>query len=280
MTTVRSADADYPLGQSVEELRRLSEQAEALRPSTERVLRAAGIGSGMKVLDVGCGVGDVSFLVGELVGPSGSVVGVDTDSAALAVAEQRRREKRLDNVAFVQGDLRSAPLGGEFDAAVGRLVLMYQADPTEALRAVAERLRSGGVVAFQELAAAALPWQPPKLPLLTAVASWVRGAFARSGTHANVGWELYWRMSDAGLTPDLAPIAEIPLQVGPGSGAYRRWAVLVRSLQPKIIEYGLATEAEIAIDSLEERLREEAQTNCASVPLLSSVLIGQWARKP
>jgi len=160
MMTVRSADADYPLGRSVEELRRLSEQAGALRPSTERVLRAAGIGSGMKVLDVGCGVGDVSFLVGELVGSSGSVVGVDTDAAALAVAEQRRREKRLDNVAFVQGDLRSAPLGGEFDAAVGRLVLMYQADPTEALRAVAERLRSGGVVAFQELAAAALPWQP------------------------------------------------------------------------------------------------------------------------
>ncbi len=274
-----SRDADYVLGRSNAEQRRLLDQAAFLRPATERMLRAAGIGPAMRVLDVGCGVGDVSFLVAELVGPSGAVVGIDLDADALAFAEQRRVEMRLANVSFVRGDFRSAALGGEFDAAVGRLVLMYQADPTDALRAIASRLRRDGIVAFQEPAVAALAWQPPNLPLLTSVATWVREVFARSGAHVNVGWELYWRMRDAGLAPHPGPLGEVPLDVGPDSTAYDRWATLTRSLQPKIIEYGLATDAEIDIETLEQRLREEAMAARATIPLFSSVLVGQWARK-
>jgi hypothetical protein len=55
---------------------------------------------------------------------------------------------------------------------------------------------------------------------------------------------------------------------------------LTRSLEPKIIEYGLATEVEIDIETLEQRLREEAIAARATIPLFSGVLVGQWARKP
>ena len=72
------------------EYARLIEQAVVLRPLTERMLRAAGLSSRMPVLDIGCGIGDVSFLVSEVVGPGGSVVGVDLDAEALAAAERRR----------------------------------------------------------------------------------------------------------------------------------------------------------------------------------------------
>jgi ubiquinone/menaquinone biosynthesis C-methylase UbiE len=48
-----------------------------LRPITERLLRSAGIEPGMRVLDIGCGAGDVSMLAAELVGSTGSVVGID-----------------------------------------------------------------------------------------------------------------------------------------------------------------------------------------------------------
>ena len=48
-----------------------------LRPITERLLRNAGIDAGMRVLDLGCGAGDVSMLAAELVGPQGSIVGID-----------------------------------------------------------------------------------------------------------------------------------------------------------------------------------------------------------
>lgn len=279
MSPSQAADADYVLGRSEMEHRRLVQQAAFLRPLTERILRAAGVDSGMRVLDVGCGVGDVSFLVAQLVGPSGSVVGIDLDADALAVAERRRVTVGLANVSFVHGDFRSAALGSEFDAAVGRLVLMYQADPTEALRVIAGRLRPDGIVAFQEPALGALAWQPPNLPLLRSVVAWVREAFARSGAHMNIGWELYWRMRDAGLTPHPVPLGEVPLDIGPDSAAYQRWATLTRSLQPKIVEHGLATDAEIDIETLEQRLKEEAMAARATIPLFSGVLVGQWARK-
>ena len=59
------------------------------RDLTEDVLVRAGIGPGMRVLDVGCGVGDVSLIAGRLVGPTGSVLGVDRSSEALEAAARR-----------------------------------------------------------------------------------------------------------------------------------------------------------------------------------------------
>jgi len=143
-------DTDYAFGRTHAEYDRLIEQAELFRPLTERMLQVAGICGGMHVLDVGCGVGDVSFLVAALVGPEGSVVGVDLDTAAIKVAEERRTAQGVTNVEFRQSDARSVDSGRLFDAAVGRFVLMFVSDPTAALRQIAERVRPGGIVAFHE----------------------------------------------------------------------------------------------------------------------------------
>ena len=69
-------EAIYILGHSASEIQRLKTQAEILRPITERLLLNAGIRPGMRVLDIGCGAGDVTMLAAEKVGPSGSVVGL------------------------------------------------------------------------------------------------------------------------------------------------------------------------------------------------------------
>lgn len=58
-----------------------------IRPLTERAVRAAGMRARMHVLDVGCGIGDVSFLVSEIVGRVGSVLGIDLDGGALGLAQ-------------------------------------------------------------------------------------------------------------------------------------------------------------------------------------------------
>src|SRR5262252_998316 len=118
-------DAGYAFGRGRGEYERLIEQAELFRPLTERMLRRAGIGAGMHVLDIGCGAGDVSFLVSALVGPEGSVTGVDLDGDTIGVAEQRRQAQGITNVSFRQADARSLDPGRVFDAAVGRFVLMF-----------------------------------------------------------------------------------------------------------------------------------------------------------
>src|SRR5262249_59394792 len=111
-------DTDYALGRTNTEYERLIEQAELMQPLTERVFHAAGITTGMRVLDIGCGMGDVSFLVADFVGPHGSVVGVDLDAAVLRMADQRRAARGLTNVSFREGDARTIDADGPFDAPV------------------------------------------------------------------------------------------------------------------------------------------------------------------
>lgn len=76
---------DYVLGHSSAELQRLIDQSRFFGDLTAQVLRQAGLGRGMRVLDVGCGAGDVSFLAASIVGPTGEVIGIDrSPNSALA----------------------------------------------------------------------------------------------------------------------------------------------------------------------------------------------------
>ncbi len=67
----------------------------------------------MRVLDVGCGPGDVSFLCSELVGGGGSVVGVERDEQAFTRARRRAVESEHDNVELVLGDSPNPDLDSE-----------------------------------------------------------------------------------------------------------------------------------------------------------------------
>jgi ubiquinone/menaquinone biosynthesis C-methylase UbiE len=78
-----STDASYPLGYSDSEARRLAAQAAYLEDQTADVLRRAGVAPFMRVLDLGCGVGDVSLLAASLVGSNGSVLGIDRDKYSI-----------------------------------------------------------------------------------------------------------------------------------------------------------------------------------------------------
>lgn len=149
MTT--ETDVDYIFRANADEQQRLIQQADLMAPMTTRLLLDAGVTAAMRVLDVGSGAGDVAFLAARLVGPRGTVLGVDRDGTALHTARARAAALGLDNVTFVEGDLTSAEVGTGFDAAVGRLVLLHVPDPVQALRAIAGRVRPGGIIAFQEL---------------------------------------------------------------------------------------------------------------------------------
>ena len=81
--------ADYVLGHTSVEQQRLIRQARVLAPLTERFLRDAGISSGMRVLDIGCGMGDVTMIAAQLVGCSGQVTSIDLDQASVETAQRR-----------------------------------------------------------------------------------------------------------------------------------------------------------------------------------------------
>jgi SAM-dependent methyltransferase len=123
---------------------RAHERRQSMAVVTDRMLEAAGVAEGMRVLDLGTGAAEVALLVGERVGARGSVVAVDASRAMVDAARQAVREAGAGNVTVAEPmDAGRLELGdGSFDAVVGRCVLMFT-DVPRALAEVRRVLREG-----------------------------------------------------------------------------------------------------------------------------------------
>ena len=108
------------------------------------VLPNLPIKKGMSVLDVGCGWGDMSLQVAEIVGPKGRVVGIDCVDAFLEEARKDAAAKGLSNVQFSRGDAEVALPESEFDYVVARFGTMFFTNPVAALRRMRMALKPGG----------------------------------------------------------------------------------------------------------------------------------------
>jgi SAM-dependent methyltransferase len=264
------------MGFSAEERERLIEQAGLFGPITERFLRTAGLGAGMRVLDVGCGVGDVSMLCASLVGAEGEVVGMDRDPAALARARERVVAAGLSNVRFIEGDFRELPPGEPFDAVVGRAVLMYAADPAVALHSLLPHLRSGGVAAFQEFDFTTLV-ALPTFALMEQLVDWWRRTASQAGIELQMGLKLFPTYVNAGL-PGPEMHGDTILGGGADFAGYEYLAGVYRSILPLMEQFGIATGGEVDVDTLRDRLREEAVARSSVITL--QMVVGAFARKP
>jgi SAM-dependent methyltransferase len=273
--TKPTEDTDYALGRHDGEYERLITQARQLAPLTRRVFTAAGIRPGMRVLDVGCGVGDVSILLAELVGPTGQVIGVDLDDDAVRVATERCAG--LEHVAFVTGDARHLE-SGPFDVVAGRFVLMYTTDPTDTLRSLRSLVCPEGIVVFHEwIARPTAGLAAADQPALAQLQELLADTFSRSGAHLEIGAELHDRMAAAGLLADPNPIVEFAVRHGDPEEAWRRWADIGHSVLPKMVAYGLI-DLDEANHLLDVELRQ--QLTGSSFAPLSPLMVGQWAQAP
>ena len=112
-----------------------------------RLLTAAVLKPGERVLDVGCGNGAVSLDAARAVGRDGQVTGLDLSAPMLGVARRRAEEQGID-VQFVQGDAQTASFDQAFDVIVSRFGVMFFDDPEVAFANLATAVRSGGRMCF------------------------------------------------------------------------------------------------------------------------------------
>jgi 2-polyprenyl-3-methyl-5-hydroxy-6-metoxy-1,4-benzoquinol methylase len=264
----------YVLGHSAEELNRLIDQARLFGELTEDVFVRAGIGPGMRVLDVGCGAGDVSFLLARMVGPSGGVVGVDRSEDAVAMANARAQAMGLAQVSFCQGELEDISLDQPVDAAVGRFVLMYSSEPSIALRRVAANVRAGGIVAFQEMNVAEAK-SFPQVDLFEQSMRWIIETLDREKVKNLMGLGLYRTFVEAGLPPPQM-VMGARVEGSSDSLGYQIVAQVVKSLLPVMEKLGVANEKEVQIETLAQRLRDEVISRGAVIVL--PPLVGAWTR--
>ena len=104
------------------------------------LLAAADPMPGERVLDVGCGAGVTSFAAARLVGPEGSVVGLDISPTMLAVASRRAEESGLTNVSFLCADAQTTDADlGRPTLVISRFGVMFFDDPVAAFANLAAR---------------------------------------------------------------------------------------------------------------------------------------------
>lgn len=267
---------EYALGHSSRELDRLSFQGTVFAPHTRQLLIDAGLTAGMHVLDVGSGGGDVSFLAADLVGSGGYVLGVDRSPEAVMRARTRAFRRNLRNVNFEIGDPAAMHFDKPFDAIIGRFVLMYQDDPAASLRSMMRHLREGGVVAFHEVdSTSCRSW--PAAPVFDTAARWLIDALRGSGARPELGLEMHSLFLDCGL-PEPVMRMDALLSGDEDSPVYKLLAEAVRTLIPTLEKLNIVSAAQVQIDSLADRMRQEVIAKRGVA--ISYGLVGAWAKKP
>lgn len=276
MTPGSTAASSYQLGHADPEIERLLLQGRLYNSHTEHALRLAGLKPGMRVLDVGSGPGDVSMVAAKLVGPTGSVFGVDAAPEIVELARARAAEAGLDTVSFEQATIPDIPLRTPVDAVIGRLILMHLPDPVSALRKLAALVRPGGLVVFHEFDISAARAIPGDLPLFTTVADLITRSFRGVGLSTECGSSLYSMFQQAGLpAPRLTHGAALG---GAGDVDVFAFALGVwRLMLPIAGQLGLiADRPELSdLDGLLSRLREEAASTGAVAVM--PTLVSAWA---
>jgi SAM-dependent methyltransferase len=114
-------------------------------PALERLDLAAG----QRVLDVGCGGGETTLAIGERVGSTGSVLGVDVSRPLLDLAQARVTAGGVTNVSFELADAQTATLPeASFDRLFSRFGVMFFQDPRAAFTHLRAALKKDARLSF------------------------------------------------------------------------------------------------------------------------------------
>ena len=261
------------LGHRAEELARLDGQAKALEPATRLALQLAGFRPGMRVLALGTGPAEVALLVAEVVGPEGSVLGVDQSRDVLEYAAAKCRDRGVTQVHFEQGDIATYLPEEPVDAVVGRLVHSYLPERVATMRRLLGAMDRGGVYLALEYDTGAARSTPPTA-LAARGAELVHAAFTAAGTPQDIGPHLGQLLAQAGAVD----IGMLGLQgyAGPDDPGVTMLASVLRSLAPAMEKYGVVDVASLELDTYAERV--VAELRAADAVMVLPTLVAAWGR--
>jgi SAM-dependent methyltransferase len=240
-------------------------------PGSRRVLLEAGLGRGMCVADFGCGVGLVTALLAELVGPEGHVVGLDSSAAQLAQARERMPTSST-NIRFVEASATDSDLPrASFDLVYCRFLLLHLPEPERALREMGALLKPNGILVCEDGDLTSAGSEPPS----------ALGAFAdlwgRLGPARGVDYTLSRRLFQMVQAASF-PAPEITFnQPVLARGENKRFLELsVAEAGPAFVDAGLITAEQLERTVAEMWRLNADETVLAVMPRMAQV----WARKP
>jgi ubiquinone/menaquinone biosynthesis C-methylase UbiE len=223
---------------------------------TRKLFLDSGINAGMRVLDVGCGAGEVSFLMQEILGDKSEIVGIDINEELILSAQNIATERGCQHTRFFTMDIADAASElGTFDAIIGRRILMYLPDPFQTIKDLITCLKPGGRIVFQESDAIGAGVLIEKFPLHTRIQQWVWETVAKEQGNIHIGSELYTLLLKAGLQIQEVRSEAVLQTIETGSDL----AWLLKVMEKRILQAEVATKDEMDEVSEEKLIREMHQ---------------------
>jgi len=239
-------------------------------PGARRVLLQAGIQPGMRVADLGCGVGMVTTLLAELVGPTGQVIGVDFSGAQIAQARELL-PPGFANVSFIEASATDTGLPhGSFDLVYCRFLLIHLTDPRQALCEMHNLLKADGILVCEDGDLTSAGSEPPSV--LNAFSD----LFGRLGPTWGVDYTLGRQLFQMVLAANFSrPEITFNQPVAARGESKRLLELSVAEAGSAFVEAGLITSEELDHTLVEMQRIAADETVLAMMPRMSQV----WARK-
>jgi ubiquinone/menaquinone biosynthesis C-methylase UbiE len=219
---------------------RLRILGDATRPATRALLVRAGVAPGMRVLDLGCGSGEVTLELARMVGSSGRVTAVDGDAIVLAAGRERLRELSLD-ADFVHGDARGPYPSDGYDVVYARFLLSHLTDPAAVVAAMRAATRPGGTVIVEDVDFPGHFCHPPSAAFARFVELY-QAVARRRGADPTIGPRLPHLLQDAGIADVELSVAQPAFLEGDGK---RIAQITVQAIREAAVAAQLATQDEI-----------------------------------
>ncbi len=242
-------------------------------PDTAALFNRAGLGTGMRCIDLGCGGGEVTLEMAKLVAPTGKVIGIDMDEVNIDLARKAGVERGISNVEFLAGDVNSWDEPDSYDVVYSRFLLHHLSKPLVLLRRMWASVRAGGAVIVEDADFDGWCCHPPNEGFEFFLRTYAEVIQRRGGDHAT-GRKLYAYFREAGIpTPQVALAQSV--SVG-GESKEMAWLTLDATGE-SILSEGVATAEELATALAELRVFTDDATTLIGHPRVFQL----WAaRKP
>jgi hypothetical protein len=152
---------------------------------------------------------------------------------------------------------------------------MYFPEPAALLRRLVELLEPGGVMVFHEFDVTNSTCEP-QVPLVERSVARVTEALRRGHAEPRMGLRLAQTFREAQL-PTPRMIAHARIGTAADAALFYQLAGITRTLLPVMEKHGIATAAEVDVDTLADRLQRAVQTADATV--VAPLFVGAWAHK-